>query len=569
MMIQLRANLPYALYCASIIIGAGVLTMPLTGRLLGFGLLLAVTVLIGLWQMVIYQRMAHSTFVSAAGQAGERAASLQEPIRVALGVPTDSPEWRQAMTHRLMRLEVAKGAALFDQIIRRAGIGWAGLATLLLGTLLYVFIADVGYILIGNRSLNAVAQALAAQAPWLPPFLLPAGLLLMGAGLALPRLWARATARRGAAQKILAMAGCWLGGIGLLALRPTAAEVGSLLFLVAILAGMFVGNAQTEEDRERTGLKAQHRVNVVIMVVELGLLAVTALLIVGLFVATGRLVPFYTLAADPFNLSQLPHWARIIGVVLFAYVGTGIFNLASYPDLFAGQRNRPGMPHFGRVVVLGTLIPMVVYLGWTWITAVTLTPAELALGDANNQPTHILIAAKAGGSSTLLAWIMTLTGYLFALLAVTSACNGFTESLAGRMDIALRPSPFWQRWRFDLRPLILLAAAAVALARDLFSTTIDITSILAIAGSAGGGLLILILPLFFPYPADRRRRARYWEIAVALLTAAILILAILYDPVSATGPAYPVLLWTKRVVAAAVGLMTLLLLLAEPDEPDV
>ncbi|MCI0396941.1 MAG: hypothetical protein L0322_18650 [Chloroflexi bacterium] len=564
-----RQNLPYALYCASIIIGAGVLTMPLTGRLLGFGLLLVITVLIGLWQMVIYRRMAHSTFVNAARQASEQVAALQNGPGDNPGHQVASQAWREDMTERLMLAEIQKGAALFDQIVRRTGIGWAGLVTLFLGTFLYVFIADIGYILIGSRSLNAVAAALDEQTPLLPPLLLPAGAAMLGAGLALPKFFHLATARRGAVQKILAMAGCWGIGIGALALLPDGGReniLGSLLFLIAIVAVMFVGNAAKDDGPRRAGLKAQHRVNVVVMVVELALLAVTALLVLGLFAGNGLTEPFFTVAMGAFDGTQMPHWARIIGVVLFAYVGTGIFNLASYPHLFQGNAGRHSAPRFGQVVVLGTVIPMVVYLGWTVVAALTLSPAELALGDANNQPTHILIADKAKEIGPAIAWIITLTGYLFALMAVTSACNGFTESLAGRIEIALDGSSFWQRRRFDLRPVILAAAAAVALARDIFATPIDITSILAIAGSAGGGLLIFILPLFFPYPADRRTRARYWEIAAVVVTAVILILAILYDPVNATGAAYQVLLWTKRLVAASVALMTVLLLLSEPAD---
>lgn len=570
----LWANLQFALYCASIIVGAGVLTMPLTGRLLGFVPLLIVTILVALLLMVIYRRLAHTLFVHVAEVASAKANEVKEPLKRGAGIHTDLSGWDAFINPRIIMTEVQKGPELLNEVVDRTGVGSAGHATLLVGLFFYVFFADIGYIIIGNRSLNAVAATLKGNIGY-GSFVAPGlGVALVVVALALPLLMRRPSARRGASQKFLMMAGWWCLAIGVLINTDSSGLflggatlgdiLGSALFLGAILAAMRTGTDTIQETRHQDGLNAQHRVNVVVMIIELIFLAITGVLIVGLFFRSGMIEKFHAFALDRSSFSDWSAWSRVIGVVLFSYVGTGIFNLCSYPELFEENSGARGKLHFRYVVVLGTLIPLVLYLGWTVVTALVLSPQEMAAADAINEPTHIVIARKAVQISQEGAWIITITGYLFALMAVTSACNGFTESLADGISIAIRRSSQRHDEGRDFRPVILVLAALVALARDVFPASVDISAILSIAGIAGGGLLILILPFFFPYPLNRRTRARYWEIAVVLVMAVILIAGIMLEPTGEKG--YHVLTWIKWGIAAGVASMVLWLLFSEPVE---
>jgi amino acid permease len=571
---SLWANLQFALYCASIIIGAGVLTMPLTGRLLGFVPLLAMTILIGLWLILIYRRMADILFTNVAEVAAERTDEVKDAVAEGMNISTDK-QWRSFFHRRMISTEVQKGAALFDEVVHRTDIGNAGHAALLVGMFFYVFFADIGYIIIGNRSLNAVAVTLKEYGGPTASFG-AFGVALIIASLGLPRFVRRPSARSGALQKFLMMAGWWCLAIGILNLigdsdfvlgnASSGSILGSILFLIAILTTMFTGTGVTDDARKRDGLDTQHRVNVVVTIIELLLLLVTGVLIVGVFLKGGLTEKFYGFASGWLTPSRMSEWSRLIGVILFAYVGTGIFNLCSYPQLFEGNPSTKGKPRFDYVVALGTLIPLALYVGWTMVGAMTLSPQELALADASNEPTHIPIARKAASISQEGAWVITLTGYLFALMAVTSACNGFTESLADRIRITLQHSRRRHETRNDFRPIILLSAAAMALAKDVFSASIDISAILSIAGTAGGGLLILVLPFFFPYPLGRRTRARYWEIAVVLITAFVLVVGIALEPTEGPGATSQVITWIKWAVAAGVAVMTVWLLFSEPSE---
>lgn len=569
------ANLQFALYCASIIIGAGLLTMPLTGRLLGFVPLLVITVLIGFGLVAVYQRLARTLFVHVSDEANRMTEEAQLALRKGAGITTNSRRWRLFYRAGMIRVVVEQGAALLHDVVDRTGIGTAGHATLLLGTFFYVFFADIAYLIIGQRSLNAVARLFKGQGAAVHWSFLALGVVLVITSLALPLAVHRRSASLGAFQKLFMMAGWWCltifiliitGGTGpVLGNASMGSILATVLFLIAVIAPMSIGSQEGDEPESREGPKAHHRVNVIVMIVELFLLIISGVLIVWIFLGNGAMVPFYAFAPDWLSTVRLNDWSRVLGVVLFAFVGTGIFNLVSYPQLFDRNHGGNGKPRFGHVVALGTLIPMIVYLGWTMVVAISLSPQDLAMADSINEPTTIAIVRKALALGQQEAWIIALTGYLFALMAVTSACNGFTESLADQIAIATQNSGRKREALIDFRPIILVGAGAVALARDIFAASIDISAILSLAGTAGGGLLILIFPLFLPYPPDRRARARYWEVAVVLIITVVLVVGIVNEPTDGPGLTGSVITWTKWFVALGVAGVTLWLLVSEPS----
>lgn len=569
----IRVNLPYALYCASILVGAGVLTLPLIGPRLGFGPLLTLIVLEGLWLLVIYRRMARTIFASVLDLAHQKTVLIQQTAARGAGIETDRPQWQMFFMQKAVNAEARKGAAIFDHLMDSTGIGQAGRVSLLLGTFFYVFFADIGYLLVGNRSLNALAQMAGKTNFPVVPLFIALGSTLVVVSFVFSRLIRSVSALTASVQKFGMMLGWWVLAIGILSVldrehillgsATTGSVVATGLFFCAIVSAMYTGVEPIDRKDHHNGLSAQHRVNMLIMIIEFGLIGLTAILTLWIFSRSGMLRMFPFTTEDWLSLSSLDKWSRVLGVVLFAYVGTGIFNMAIYPELFDGTGE--SKVSFTTVMALGTFVPMVLYLGWTLVGAVTLAPETLLRADANNEPTHIVIATTIATFAPQTAWVIICTGYLFALMAVTSACNGFTESLADRIRIAFPHSAQWSAPFADWRPVILMMAAVMALARDVFSASIDISAILAIAGNAGGGLLILILPLFFPYPLGQRMYARYVEIAIAVITALILMIAIITEPMPTTAVG-SVMTWIKFAVASVVLVMTIWLLLSEPRQ---
>ncbi len=566
----LARDLPYALYLSSIEIGAGVLSMPLTAGALGFLPLLVVTVLVGGVFVLVYYRMADTIFRLVQVETDEHLVALGPALKLA-GV-SPSGELREKLRPGVRAVVLERGSAVFDALIRRVGLGRAGLATLFLGTLWYVFFADVGYIVTGKESLNAVAGML-RPLPWAPLVANLSGVGLLACSLALPLLLRSDTGGRGAVQKFLAMGGSWLIGLGVLALLDGSTVavggatwgslVGTALFLAAIGAAMFVGRPSAGEGRDGSGLSAQHRVNVLVLLVEFGLLFAAGGAVLVSFAAHGLLEDFRAFGAGWLPPERPAEWSAMLNVVIFAYVGTGIFNICRYPELFESDPGQSQRPRFIRVAVLGTAIPMVVYLGWTLVTSFVLTPGELVDADIARRATHIAIAAKAGRAIPEVLWLVTVLTFLFALMAVTSACVGFTESLSDRISLALRDLDGRREWPADWRLPILAGAALAAVAIDAFSALVNLNVLLAFAGGAGGGLLFLVLPLFLPaHPAPRP--VRYWQVAAAVLLVVVLLWTMGNLPGGGPGLTDLVFVAGKVVVFVSVVAVTVWLVFSGP-----
>jgi amino acid permease len=562
-MMSLVHNLPFALYCAAIIVGAGVLSLPLLAHIKGFVPLLLIVVLMAVAMIYLYTRIVDNIHRLLNSVVTEKANKLTGPLVKGVGVAPNK--------NLIFAAQVSRGAQILDLLVRRVGIGSAGLWTLFIGMLFYVLPADIGYITIGGKSENAISQYAAAQGySWGPFFLV--GTILALLGVYLPKLVRKSSAGVQTIRKFCVMGSCWCLGVAVLgfahelnliqAHSTLETAVSSGLFLFSILASMLTGRTQIEQINKSQGLTPQHRVNVVVMSIEMLILVLAGISIAWLFFAADAAQPFYAFAPGWLSFEGLP---RIIGVVLFALVGTGLFNLCAYPQLFESGQGTKGIPRFVGVVRLGTLVPLAIYVLWTLVSAISLSPAELAQGDKDNLITTILIAAKAARINPQFAPIIALTGYVFALCAVTTACHGFTESLADRVVISLKgrnlPLPPLLLTSYFWQVFILVVATTLAFGKDLISIGIDLSAILSFAGLAGGGLLIIILPLFFPYPLNNRARIRYAEVALIMGVVFVLAWCIVDEPTQG------VLTWIKWTSASIVVAMTIWLMFSEPPEP--
>ena len=119
-------------------------------------------------------------------------------------------------------------------------------------------------------------------------------------------------------------------------------------------------------------------------------------------------------------------------------------------------------------------------------------------------------------------------GLFVALLAVTGACFGVLESLADRV------ARIWNartrrrstvetpdtRARQVAQAAVLAVATGAAVTLASLPSNLQFSDILSVAGFAGGGMLLLVLPLFLP--TGGRQHSRRVDIAWATITTILL-----------------------------------------------
>jgi len=532
-------NLSLALYCASIIIGAGVLTLPSSAAQLGFVPLLVAIVAIGFYMMIIYHRFTFSLFAYLRRYSSRVAKTVKMGLAVAGGVSTELPQGKLDDENQIIADEVsARGSRQLAELVQESGLGQAGKTSLVVGMFIYVFFAVIGYLAIGSTVLAAIAFSVPrGSGLWF----LGGGLLMLILGLNLEGIFSKPFLLRGTLKKTSVMLGVWLIGIGILAwltlpfqqavhthfdqLPVWLVVINILLFAISVISGMLVKQKNSKQDSE---LSDHQRVNVVIMIVNLVLVLLTALLVLVFALNHHLFIPFYAFgdAFLHFNLNNAVVWANMIGLILFAYVGTGLFNLCRHPAIFERQ-GKYRVPRLVNIVILGTAIPMLVYLGWTMVTALVLPASDLSsMAAAAADFSTVRIASLFSNYDSAGAIPISIFGYLFALLAVTTACNGFTESLSDQLSVALDKVKklHWitrTQEGMGMRMAILFAAVIVTIGVKTFRG-INLLDILSIAGNAGGGLLLLILPYFLPTRGQQKTTRQ--SVMMAMMSAVVLFL---------------------------------------------
>lgn len=582
----IRRDIALGLYCASIIMGAGLLSLPNVAARLGVLPLLVTIVIVGAYTLFIYRHLASSLYAYLQRAATRQARLLSDGLSLARG---GNGRPKLALTKEMLIVEEVRerGSRQLAELIRDTGLGNAGRTSLVLGMFFYVFFADIGYITIGSRSLNAISQILSQQGNILPLWLGLVSVGLVVLAWHFEKIFSRPFLMRGTLKKICVMAGTWLGGVATLLVLPDtgpfalglgirlmASEAGLVLFTAAILAGMLTrtGVSETRGD-ERAEPTEQHTVNIIVVLITIALLFLTAAVIMWVASRQGLFVNIVAVTPKAFSLATpeiREAWARMIGLVIFAFVGTGIFNLCSYPSLFAGSGTGiVRATRLDRVVIVGTLVPMIIYVLWTLVSVSVLPLGTLATLDQAKQYSIIGIAKLFSNTFPMGVGLMAFFGYSVALLAVTSACNGFTESLADQIGAVLEDTGHFERLtrsseNMPLRVIVLLVALVAAIALDNF-VAIDLSTLLAVSGNAGGGLLILILPFFLPAPG--KTKSPWSSIMLAFMTAVILSLlgftGIDFRTVDDAG--FAVVTATTSVIAISITGMALWLIFSEPD----
>lgn len=554
--------LRYALYCSSIIIGAGILTLPVLVAQIGLVPAVVLTLILGLSLMGIYVRIArsiHDYVHVQVEESYEQGARILQEAKISRAVISEFAD-------HVMREEARrKGIGLLDEICAWLGFGLSGRVAIVVGLFAYVVPACIGYVTVGGKTLSAIAS-LAQEEGFAPVWPAVVAVLAMLCSLLMTRLLPYFTLRATIA-KILQMSASWIAGVWVLMLAPLPSWVAIMLFAAGTVGVIWRPSGAEVESASGT-LSAEHRVGTFIASFELIVLAATAGLAVFIVVQHRRLI-MPALVAPGLDLHGA---ATACGVLLFAYTGTGIFNLIRYPHLFRTDGKRSALE---RVVGWGAVIPTIAYLGWMVAVALCVSATDLlAVDRKRSYPTIPLAQTIARLDGTDWAVWVVAAGLFVALLAVTGACMGFSESLADRIarigNRAVRHIPTTQAPSSLATRIaqvgVLLCATAAATALAVLPSNLQFSGLLAVAGAAGGGMLLLELPFFIP--TRGRRHGRKWEISLATVMAIILVAItwisnppnLGHDPLNATIGIVILAIITIFIIAVAA------LIVGEPRE---
>jgi len=457
-----RVRSGIALFASTLFLGAGVFSLPL--EIPAVGLLPLVGAIAAVWWLSrrMYRRQADLL------EGGDEAETQGDG---ALGATADA-----------------------------AGAGAAGRALSLVGMGIYVAGALVAYTILAERALGSLLTPLSDSA------ILLGAAVATGAGLAVAL---RLAPRRFVLARRMASLGLiWSLGLSAAAVAGRSAPR-AVILLSVFVAGVVVaglgGGRRGEEGSRGVRLLPQHSTAVAGLGIQLGLMAILAIAVIA------SVPTHFPMLIAPGGI-RLRALATAAGVVVFAYVGTGLVCVTSYPQMAAASFRR-------QVVDTSLNIVIGVQVMWLLVAALLLSTSQLSALDASGSNTALGLGTALRGSPRSAVGAV---GALVTLLAVTNAASGFSASLAS--EAAALGRHMGGRARRIARPGALrttvIAAAATAAGCQITAGDIaghsGINSILAVAGLAGGGTLVFVLPILAEGNPNSRPRSARWAFAVAV-----------------------------------------------------
>jgi len=498
----MRRDLGFVAYWVSVIIGAGLLLLPLQSYTTGYLPLWFLIIAVSLYITAIYTRLAHAIRRHVAENVN---LTVERGTPAAARIGISSSTWMAAQRMSLLEIISGRGQSLYDDLIEsrldpRCSKTWARVS-FVSGILFFVFFSVAAYVSVGGRSLSSLVPFVArrTELPWL---LLVAGVMFVSLAAYLSRYTTSTVLWHGVVIRLLALFGSWAIALFVLAQLPSSEWESFLIFALSLLPPILLrakiadgsGAGVSEQRRHGAVLYDHHRLSVAVVLMEMLLLVIAVVLIVFAFAVSGTFRS-PQLLVSPLTLGAL---GKTAGVVVFAFVGTGIYNLMCYPSLLDSARR------LRNVIILGTALPTLAYLVWSFVVAITLSPSQIQAlnGSAGSYPT-IVLARMVMERYPLLGLIISIFGYAFAMLAVSMASIGFVETLSDRVtiDVIIRANRFFPfnsllAWLGNRRELVnaaLLVATAVFAVFTL-AVHIEVTTVVGVAGIAGGGLILLVIP---------------------------------------------------------------------------
>lgn len=458
-------------YISGIIIGGGILALPFVARDLGLPFLLLLLVLFGVLFHRIYLRIIDSVGYALCDVA-----------------------------------KVRPGLSIYDYSMSISNVGRFGRLAFTVGLLLYIVPANIVYILYGMKSIIDLSELLNVEAD---EILLLVGIIITTTTILITWHLVKhkkyyLTLHDSFLIKFILMLSIWLASVGALGFvsgRDSKIILSVTLYALALIVAEFFPEKVLKayhDIYDIDDLIPKHKVLSYLTMVKI--LLILLIPMIGFVLIVSRIGPTETIPLVPSNMSSVVY---SITIVVFMYVGSGVYNILIYK--WITKRLESGR----KSVLIATILSILTYIAFTVLIIMSVRPNILHASDLNREHSFISLSKQLRiiGLSSI-GLITIIVANVFSLVSVAIAYMGFTETLSERihLDTKINQNLAWI--------LITIPITIITVALEIFDVTRFATDALGIAGNAGGGLFILIIPWLL---RDKKNESRI-KIAICFLT---------------------------------------------------
>ncbi len=446
-----------AIYSTGIIIGGGILALPFVALDSGIIFLMFILIILAVVFIVIYNRILESISYSLKDAEGKD-----------IGLQT------------------------YDYALLKSGLKKWGKIAFTIGIILYVYPADIVYILYGLKSIIELSNYLTINSSIFLATLLLTVIFLSISYYSYSRNFSPISALL---SKLFMMAIIWLVSISIVlsigeSLRVIMASLG---FTISVIVGEYFPERTKhieiveKDDEADYEILPRHKAQAILTVFKVTLIVLVPLLAFYLIYTKAGLAQSASLF--PRSIVSL---VDSFSVIVFMYVGSGVYNILIYKWIL--EKINRGK----KIVSLGVIISLIVYMIFTAIILLVVDASILEISDINREHAFIALSRKLAsiGLSTM-AYIVIGLASLFALVSVSVAYIGFTDTLSERLELDLKANRDYT-W-LTITFVVFISTTLL----ELFKVSKIATDALGVAGNAGGGLFLLIIPWLMVTKKDK------------------------------------------------------------------
>ncbi|MEX2688708.1 MAG: hypothetical protein Q6351_000035 [Candidatus Njordarchaeum guaymaensis] len=493
-----------AFYIAGIIVGGGILALPFVAINSGLIPVIMFLVIFAIIFMKIYERVIKSVILTE-------------------GITKNK----------------AFGLGLYIDAMRLSGLGKIAILTFTIGLLMYVFPADLIYIIYGAKSINLLAMGNYFSMP-----LVAIGIILMSIVVYIVSQFRKEqkdlTPIKAMILKIIMMLSIWIFSTALLSLLSFSINLtlfSAILFTFSSIIGEFfpekfitITKDKNEEIHPRHQSSALLTVFKIFSIISVALMG---LLIIVFFGTLSENYVIYTL--DPLKLLEP------VGVIIFMYIGSGVYNILIYKWIVSDRRES------SIILLLGILISLITYVIFTVAIILSVDPSILLLSNRNREHALIALARKLEivGLNLLSYFVITFAA-IFAIISVSVAYLGFTDTLADRISSEIEVD------RNHLWILITLVTLFSVIAIEIFDIEDIVVEALGIAGNAGGGLFLMFIPWLLKTYDEKPKQG------LAIIFLALIVFINIVDFLNAVSLVGKISNIISTIIVILLGMLTLI-----------
>ena len=509
------------LYLASLIFGAGILTLPYASVYVGFPTFVIVLILITAMYTTFYKFTVNEFYTNTSELVKDTVNEINPALKNVFRKEDTYFQLQSFIIRK--RIKRAKGGLLY-QLLKEAGQSKVLMITTL-SMLFFSLSLSLAYTIVGGISLIILAQFLKTylqNIQALVVLLIAVGILtlifnslLILIGIGKWGVFERIAAKPiyTALVMILSMVGLWFIFIAILVFVPQLSFLGYIFFVFAVL-GAKISEAVLTSKAERVGRKEMfslypsHDASAKLAIFEV------IILLAGVFIAFLTLLENNQALLE--NITYIPKLsptefiskiALTITIIFFALSGV-FYDVVSYPEIYISERKfRPHM-----VTVFVSLI----YLIFTFMIISSIPINLLIEADRASQHAIIPLSQMVSGSIALIVIILS---YGYALIAVSNAYRGYMDSFIDSISPSLGVRG--ELKKYALWITIALGIVAFLLFLNASGIKIALSTLIGAIGAISTGLYVLGPPLMIG-EKNRKRVALYIFVVICSILLAVL-----------------------------------------------